>query len=97
MSKATDLIAQLKPVHEAVLAMKADIAKNPNVSAGFADGARIGLAQAINQLLLHDHWIQPKLDAIATAQAALPKSAVAPGSAAVPAAPTGIPPVVPAS
>jgi hypothetical protein len=79
---ASDIIAQIKPIHDSVLALQTQIGKNPNISSAYAQGARTALSTAINQMMLHQFWVEPKLPAAATPPATSPTSAPLPPSSA---------------
>lgn len=86
----TDLITQIKTLHDTVQTVG-----NQTTSAGqngvYAQGARTALQTAINQLMLHQYWVEPEIAEIKAA--ALPVT----GTAAVPVAPAVVSTAVPAS
>ena len=86
----TDLITQIKTLHDTV-----QTAANQTASAGqngaYAQGARTALQAAINQLMLHQYWVEPEIAEIKAA--ALPVT----GTATVPVAPAVVSTTIPAS
>jgi hypothetical protein len=93
----TEIITQTKALHDAIQAVESQT-QHAGQNGAYAHSARASLATAINQMMLHQYWIEqnapPNAPAV-SGTATVPLAPVASAKDVV--APTGVPPATIAS